>query len=224
MSFQLNPPKEQIADFEAVISIPVESLSKLIPCTTTGRIMRPQELEEAFVSVPGIERDVAQKLIRTLLSLLALCRQVDMEVETCLAGMREGLARGGWDAARLKEFDLRSQIYAKLLKEPNVRRVSTSLSVAYEYENFFQSARIMTDIRPVFDIDATGIEGTLITHTLRLRYDDDATEHAISVAMDLVDIKKLREQCDRAISKAKVASDFMNHKAEVVSIIAGDVD
>ena len=101
-------------------------------------------------------------------------------------------------------------------------RSSTTLDLMYEYENLLQSARVVTDIRPVFSQDATWIEGSVVSHTLRLRYDSTEGDHSISIAVDESDIRELERQCRRALLKAQTARTLMVEQAKVPTVISGD--
>src|SRR5262249_55776961 len=96
-----------------------------------------------------------------------------------------------------------------------VRLVSITLDLMFEHENLLQGAHVVTDIRPLFSEDATRVEGSVVSHTLRLRYVSTEGDHTISIAMDESDIHELARQCKRALLKAQTARSLMMDKAEV---------
>ena len=83
-------------------------------------------------------------------------------------------------------------------------------------------ARIITDIRPIFNDDATDIDASVISYTLRLNYDNPEGNHSLSIAMDESDIEELIQQCNRAFSKAQLSKDRMRNTAGIPTIISGE--
>ncbi len=115
--------------------------------------------------------------------------------------------------------------FAELLLEKSVRTVSKALDLAYEYANLFQDARIVTDIRPIFndvDDEQMEIEAAVVAFTLRLHYDDRQGNHSLSVALDETDVRTLKYQCERALHKAQLAQGRMRDILGVPTIISGE--
>lgn len=115
--------------------------------------------------------------------------------------------------------------FAELLQDKSVRTVSKALDLAYEYANLFQDARIVTDIRPIFndvDDEQMEIEAAVVAFTLRLHYDDRQGNHSLSVALDETDVRTLKYQCERALHKAQLAQDRMRDMVGVPTIISGE--
>lgn len=100
---------------------------------------------------------------------------------------------------------------------------SKAIDLAYEYANLFQSARIVTDIRPVFDESASEIAAAVISQTLRIYFSSEEGDHSLSIALDQLDLERLRESCDRAIKKARVAQKLIG-ESKVPASIAGEPD
>ncbi len=76
------------------------------------------------------------------------------------------------------------------------------VDVRYEYGSVFCSARILTDIRPVFGSDpARSPLAAAIVHTLRITHHAGESHEDFYVALDAEDLRKLRDQIDRAVKK-----------------------
>ena len=163
-------------------------------------------------------------LLRQLLSLARLRRHRQLSAEQLIQAVTNGLADvQSWDEddLRLWQEDF-APILRDILEYPGVVRVAKALDLAYEYANLMQDARIMTDVRPVFDAQANDFEGTVISQTLRIHYDNSEGNHSISIALDDKDIRELKQQCERALSKARVAKENLM-QAGYPSYIAGEV-
>jgi hypothetical protein len=75
--------------------------------------------------------------------------------------------------------------------------------VLTEEERIFYSARILTDIRPIFNEAGNLIEAAVIVHNLKIHFGENGDETDFYVALDTSDIQALREVLDRADEKAK---------------------
>ena len=72
-------------------------------------------------------------------------------------------------------------------------------------ERTFCSARILTDLRPVFGSRVEdGPQAMVVMHTLKLTYHEGSKQHEqFFVALDADDVRNLRKQLDRAEAKAE---------------------
>jgi hypothetical protein len=76
----------------------------------------------------------------------------------------------------------------------------------------FQSARIVTDIRPVFSdkVSAPPL-GAVIVETLQIQtWTRDGSSELIFVSMDETDLLQLRETVDRALVKTRTLSTLLS--------------
>jgi hypothetical protein len=78
-----------------------------------------------------------------------------------------------------------------------------AMGVAVDHGHIFLHARIMTDIRPVFNKKGDSVDAAVIVHNLRIHYAVDSDHKDFYVALDTSDIQSLRENLDRADTKAK---------------------
>jgi len=102
------------------------------------------------------------------------------------------------DAATLRSrlsriFDLRKSLSI----------TTKALDVLTEEERIFLGARILTDIRPIFNEAGNLIEAAVIVHHLKIHFGENDDETDFYVALDTSDIQALRDVLDRADEKAK---------------------
>lgn len=97
--------------------------------------------------------------------------------------------------------------FLRIIDSRFIRIVSKSANLAYDFAYLLRTARIVTDARPIFS-DSNGtiddIDGVVVSHVLRLEYDNLDNRQSMSIVMDHLDVKKLRDACDRALQKAEV--------------------
>jgi hypothetical protein len=90
-----------------------------------------------------------------------------------------------------------------LLAIPSVATSSKALDLLTEHARVYHSARVLTDLRPVFaDDEITSPSATLISHTLKVAYHADSGRDAFYVALDDQDLDELREVIERAQKKS----------------------
>ncbi len=224
---QLRLHSSQVADLAEIRDTPPQTLAAITDRLRNAvpRPMRPKELHREVVEVLGAEKsEAANRIMRPLLALQAIIRQRRLQPDEAIEAVRLALraADPPWEPAQLDRWRQVEPAFKQLLTAPAVRLVSITLDLMYEHENLLQSVRVVTDIRPVFTEDADRIEGSVVSHTLRLRYDSTEGDHSISIAMDEADIRELERQCKRALLKAQTARVLMTDKAEILTIISGD--
>jgi hypothetical protein len=229
MAPQIRLGARQITDLVQIRDLPPEVLSNLAARLQAANPLRADELLGEIKAALGAEQTgVADRIMRPLLGLQSMIRHKRIGPEEAVKAVREALqsADPKWTDAELRRWDALEQDFQALISSPAVRRVSVTLELTYEYENLLQSARIVTDIRPMFNEDVSAIEGAVISHTLRVRYDSAEGDHSLSLAMDQNDIKDLQRQCERALQKATAAQRLMTENAKVKTVIsgAGDTD
>jgi len=219
----------QIADLAAIRDLGPERLQRVAAHLEQLEALplRPQDLHAHVAESLDGDKDAAECVLRPILALYQLIRQRELTIDEVLEALRSGIAaaeptwneneRAAWDAV---EPQLRG-----LFQASAVRTVSKAIDLAYEYANLFQGARIVTDIRPVFndyEDERIEIEGAVVSYTLRLHYDNREGNHSLSIALDEKDVRLLKRQCDRALLKAQFARTKMISTAGVPAIISGE--
>jgi hypothetical protein len=99
--------------------------------------------------------------------------------------------------------------YLKKIVESDFVKVAAKASeLYYLHDKHLHEIRVVTDIRPVFSPDASMIISGIIKNVLILeisdRYED---EELLQVAIGVDEMRRLREQIDRAIAKTELLKD-----------------
>jgi len=84
-----------------------------------------------------------------------------------------------------------------------------AMGVMVDQDHIFSHARILTDIRPVFNNNGDSVDAAVIVHNLRIHYVENSDRKDFYVALDTNDIQSLREVLDRADAKAKCLQGLM---------------
>jgi hypothetical protein len=104
-----------------------------------------------------------------------------------------------------------------LLTSAPMQRAAKALDLRNAYERILLTSRVVSDIRPIFDDEtADSFEAAVVNHTLQLKYSDGARDHELHIAVDVDDLKRLREQIDRALKKEIAAREFLEKGGAIV--------
>ena len=228
MATKIRIPKSAIPDLSAIRDIGPESLGRVYeslvsiePLPLRRKILH----ERVAIALKG-DANLAETLVRQLLAFYQLIKQRELEsTEELLESLRDALNHIAppWGEDEVGRWEAIEPVLGRLVICDAIRTVSKATLLEYDFANLFKSGRIITDIRPVFNDlsgDGLAIDGAVISHTLRLSYDNASGDHDLSLAMDVKDIHALKLQCDRAILKAQRAKSLV--RDSVPTAICGE--
>ncbi len=228
MTVQLNLSQRHISDINTIQSIDAETLqSVLVHLKKLNPLpLQPEVLHQEIVKVLGQESgNEADCLLRVLLALYQISKYRELNPDEVIEGLSNALQKdnSNWNKSGIESWNKIKQHLQQLFQEDAIRAVSKAIDLNYVYANLFQSARVLTDIRPVFndDSDDLQIDGTVIAFALRLNYDNRDGKHSISIALDESDIRSLKNQCERALKKSSIAKCKMINDANIPTIVWG---
>lgn len=122
-----------------------------------------------------------------------------------------------WQERDMKNWRNIQPFLQNLLTLPAIDAFSKGFELRYEQEHILTSSRIISDLRPIFrttGTDTVPIAG-LIVHTLRLRYGtpfSDSTDGVMHFALDVNDLQRLHDACERALAKHTALGLFATEK------------
>ena len=111
---------------------------------------------------------------------------------------------GEWDADEFAAF-----VERILDVNKDLGVIAKANDVLTNHEHVYCTARMLTDIRPVFSSDAEQKpESFVLVHTLKITYHDDEEHKEFFVALDTADVRNLLEVIQRANTKTKTLETF----------------
>lgn len=226
MSTHIQLNSTQVHDFQEIRDLGVSEITKITQYLEgiAQTPIDPNDLFEAIKSCTDSNESSLDSLMRQALSLNGLMRQMSISLSEVMRSLRFAIERdSGWPSNEVKAWDSVEVAFGNLMRLKAFRLAATTVDLSYEYANLFRSGKIITDIRPLFSENAAEIEGAVVSHTLRLRFESVDGNHELSIAMDQTDVKDVREQCERAIEKSRTAKKAMSEKAGIATLIVGEV-
>jgi hypothetical protein len=91
-----------------------------------------------------------------------------------------------------------------LLSIDSLLLAARAFDIQHEYEKVFRSARIVTDIRPIFSTEGTETTGAMIVHNLNVTYFENNEFKEAIYALDDSDVVALKKVLERAELKTSV--------------------
>ena len=157
--------------------------------------------------VDTIAASDVEEMVPALLSLYSYRDYRQAAISDVVEGIAQAMEESRSDQLRLSpehrpDFE---NLLARLLDvEPINVRVRAG-ALAFENEHTLQEARVLTDIRSVFEPENPDAKpkGAVIVHTLKIGYRSDNESKEFFIALDTDDVRELIEQLERANAKAE---------------------
>lgn len=173
--------------------------------------LKPQVKPEVIVSEieateGGKVSDIAD--IAKVLSSLSIAR---LNADASLDDFVSNIARSV-PARKDKQFDraaFEARMKSLLSVEPLILS-ARAFNVQHEYEHVFRAARIITDIRPIFDHSGVQAQGLMIIHNLKISYIHNGEARDILFALDDADIIELKKILERAEIKSSTLEKLID--------------
>jgi hypothetical protein len=200
------------SDFEALL----EALSKATPALGRGNFW-----SHVAPLVPQIKADEVKTIVNEILDMSEGMDILDMGVDEFATAIAESsVATNELKLSQADEQLLRERLIKVFVGRKGLSITLKAMGVMVDQERTFYSARILTDVRPVFDEKGETVDAAVIVHNLRIHYGQDSEHKDFYVSLDTSDIADIREALDRADAKAKSLEGIL--KRSGVSFLDAD--
>lgn len=105
-----------------------------------------------------------------------------------------------------------------LLETPCLVFLARDADVRQECERLFYNARILSDVRPIFDDNCTSVIGATVIHNLRMRYHGADGYQDFFVALDADDLEQLKQVIIRAEKKSSQLASMLKATGVTLSL------
>jgi len=160
-----------------------------------------------------LPREEARRLLYGLLNLHHLRQDLSLGPSDLVEVVTKTLERSApkeWKEANIEQWGSNRSLLAEALSPQNpVAILEKARVLQYSHQNTLRDARILTDVRPVFDHDAGEILGGLVVHRLVIQYTENGVRKRMHFALDADDVQRLKSQCERAERKAATAEEVL---------------
>jgi hypothetical protein len=179
----------------------------------------PRKISSKIADGLGIKKIEADEIISALFSLYNLKDITNASAKQIADDLVESMLSFVEDKKMVSER-VPEQILRILTSQSPFALTFKSADLFSEREKLVVNTRIISDIRPIFcDGGSLEIEGATVIHTLKIEYDENGATKEIFLGLDDQDLKKLKENIQRAEQKsALIPKTFGTQKIKFIEI------
>ena len=162
--------------------------------------------------VKGLNKRQIDDIIALLFSLSLSRADAEIPAEKTATEVLDAMRASGREDLKLsgeEESRLKSRI-SMLIDISSVKVSAKASRVSTDYPRTFCEAKILSDIRPVFDKPEEKPIGSMVCHTLRIDYHEGGEHKEFFIALDMDDLRELKKTIDRAETKTASLRSFLN--------------
>lgn len=210
----LRIPKQNEAGFKILAALGDDSVQELVSALrkVSPVLYGPDLASRVASEVDTIPRSDVDQIAQVLLPLYLLRERYESSVPEIAEDVCQAMDRSDDEELRLSGED-RDQFKDHLIQLLDIEAVGVgakALDVLFENQRSYISARIVTELRPIFGPNAEGPPaGALTVHMLKITYQEQGQQKEFFVALDTTDVGALSKVLDRADSKAESLKAFL---------------
>ena len=218
-------PDTEIPGLKALAHTAEEVLQKIADALAAGKpTLEPGALAETIAGRGDLDPSVVRRVVPSLWKLALVRRRFDASVDAFLQMLGAGLKEAGpdrWNDSDAEAWSARLALVERILApEGPLALGAKAAELLLEQHLVFCNARILTDVRPVFDERAETIQWFLPFHTLAVTCHEGGDTKTIHIAMDFNDLSELGDQVKRAQQKERLLRSDLD-KAGLMVIQTG---
>ncbi len=201
--------------------MPDQAIRQLLSALDTAPLLISSDAlsKKLAENVEAIPQDDLDSILMALLSVYSLRQEFDVSVSELVEHLTQAMQKSGTEELRFADEEQRERFEQRLvglLTSSSLDLIGKASELTTEQERFMREARIVTDIRPIFEDDsADNLSGAVITHTLKISYWDESNQgRDFYLALDAVDLGNLRASLERAEAKARSLRSILD-RAEI---------
>lgn len=198
--------REMLTLLSELSSDDLDTLVKTLHDVPPGDASREALIAAVQSAVTSMDKDTAEELVTSLIAGQTAREKYQMSDSDAATAFALSV-----DLPKEKQEEFIQRMSA-LLNVPPLGRVAKAFDLLTEGQQIYHGARMFTDVRPLFDRDASeSPEAGVILHTLKVDYHaSDGHVRSLFVTMDSSDVKNLKEVIDREVEKTGSLQRFLD--------------
>lgn len=205
-------PEEHINGLGKILALSVEDSVLAAAALEKAKSLSIRELSaNVKAALPSLTPEDSREVVGTLLSLYSARTSADQRVDPFVTDLLAAakMVRTG----ETKPPETSHQVLKNLLSVQPLSMISKARGLHTDHENTFCQVRILSDLRPVFDVDVKEEPvGFVMAHVLKLGYHHAGKHTSLHIAMDKSDIDSMIVALSRAKDKAATLSRVISEK------------
>lgn len=192
-------------------TLPLEAVGALADALETAQVSDFAKLSSVVERTTHASPDEAANIVAAVRSLYFLKAKAEGTIITDFVAMLVAAMQMTGGDLVLPESD-RAIFSEKLTRLLSIRTLEYSTKVEQlrtDHSSILEDAKIVTDLRPVFDKPGERPVGAMITHTLKLVTHESGEHKELYFAIDGDDVLMLKRLAERALEKLASLKDFI---------------
>lgn len=206
-------PEEYEVGLAELIKLSNDSVQEIISALeSVAPSIRYKSLADRLApKVSSVPKDELEEIIEVLYALNSIRTGVEVPTDFFVDDICEAINES--DSELLTEAsgvcELFKKNFIRLLESKTLEIASKSAMLLREHGKTYCSARVLSDIRPIFGESVeTAPVAAMVIHTLKITYHQGDSLKDFFLAMNTKDVQKLKELLNRADAKAASLKTF----------------
>ena len=220
--FSVRVGASQASDIAIVCAMGPAKIRQIISRIEDAQVTMRKDKVSALLS-KDLGKEDAAAITNLVFGLSSLSNRNIERIPEIVHGLSKTIDSSYKDDARFHGWSDCIQPLISLLQTESVFLAAKATDISYDFERVLTSSRILTSIRPVFDIERTRVVGSTVVQTLRLEYiSADGGPSNLSIALDMKDMIALRDACEDGLAKAQIARKAAETEWLIEAIVPGE--
>src|ERR1700687_3422193 len=216
---EITIPESAYPAIQSLAHLSVEDFKTLLKALEQAKPAAAPHLFWKHVAklAPTISPSTIKIIVNELFSMHLALENLDISTEEFSKSVSDAVFSEQSEEFPIDEADrdiLKDRLTKLFELKASLRLTAKASDISTDAQHLFYTAKILTDIRPVFDEEGTVIEAAVIIHNLLIHYGDANDHKNFVVTLDANDVNELRSVLDRADAKAKALQSLLK-RAEV---------
>ncbi len=216
MPFKLRIPDSYVAPLAALAQLTPDELAAFIEAIRGQEpTLDVVELTRLIATRLSVDRKRMDGIVRLLARLQVVREDKNLSIGEFLRALRAAIEQSGKDELHPSNWEAFESAITEALSGTNALALSSkAFRVMAEHSHLYCSAKVLTDLRPIFRSDVDQGPATFVAvHTLRLTYHESEEHKEFFVALDRGDIELLAAALTRALEKEASLRTFASEKS-----------
>jgi hypothetical protein len=208
----LEIPKEETKSIAKLKALSNASLERFVTVLNAAApISDPDEMAASVAKqLPSMPIDALAAMLQSLYKLYQIREISGVEPSRFLRDFIDAARTNEQLKINPKELVRFESIMKRLMDIEPLKIVAKAFRLQRDGERLFCTAKVLSDIRPVFSEDPTSApRGAVLTHTLNLGYHEGRGHREFHVILDSRDLEELSDVIARAQAKDKTLRETL---------------
>lgn len=177
----------------------------------------PETLVKKLSDIKRLSKSDLSLISFTIFSLISLVQKEN--IDHLVDDLTQAYSLQNKEAQNDEIINLKNNLITILNSIDKINLTLKARKLQSEYDKIFTDCRVISDIRLIFSdkLDESPKQAVII-HNLKVEYEQDEEIKESFFALDLDDLKKLKEQIERAIEKENIIKNKINRGINFIEI------